>query len=296
MLLTSSDTRRSMAKFVTENGCGFCYRCIRSPRPWSRSTNHETFPECRFASGLRVSSEPQPDTYHCDELVDGLINHHTVSCLNPSTVLDRTFRCLHLILNNVNTSQGTMSLSSLKGLTDLSVLFDELLFSGLLRGRMSIHLVDTINKVPLLLGKTSDSPSRYGEVTITLKRPTESNTGVVSTELRDCSALIEMCNTLIHEMLHAVIRIYTCKCRDCDCLFNRCRTMGLDGHGPSFRRLGGWLEAWLQFTFGVYGTWHLDATDNSVSHEFEKEELRKHGLSQDHWLPIDVPVIPDQIG
>ena len=88
-------------------------------------------------------------------------------------------------------------------------------------------------------------------------------------------SLIKILSALLHEMAHAVLRIYTCLCR---C---RGRTLGVTGHGPSWVKLVEAIEKELERSFGGRDKWAFYIIDSLRNEISRIEKLgRQAGLGQ----------------
>ena len=86
--------------------------------------------------------------------------------------------------------------------------------------------------------------------------------------------------TLLHEMTHAVFAIYKCRCRSCSCLVTVLGLDGIEGHGPSFRDLGGDIQDMMNHLFSNHRPWDLNAAQGSDSHIREINARIDHGFSE----------------
>ncbi|KAL5314886.1 hypothetical protein ACEPPN_017536 [Leptodophora sp. 'Broadleaf-Isolate-01'] len=88
--------------------------------------------------------------------------------------------------------------------------------------------------------------------------------------------------TLLHELVHAVVDVYTCACQRCK--ESSVEAEGLTGHGPVWMGISLKVEKTMQQIFG-YRCWlgrtqSLAIEHHASQHRHSEKELRAHGVNE----------------
>ncbi|KAG8533351.1 uncharacterized protein KY384_002134 [Bacidia gigantensis] len=173
--------------------------------------------------------------------VSDLVTNITALCFEKHTRRQHIFgRRLYqrLLFEQSQWEHGKPRLST-KDLHDFFVLFDKTFFRGLLTNsqRVNLEVVTEDAGEGEWLGHTvvSDKLSSNTQATIRVRK-------LRRKDFNPRHILQCLLETLLHEMVHAVLELFACCCRVCFCKRNLLATVGLRGHGPTWIRLGKALQ------------------------------------------------------
>jgi hypothetical protein len=248
-----------------ENGCGFCTSCD-AYLPHETHQNfgrHSTFQNYTLTRpGLRLEFKG----YRSDEVVDNTLNYiwtgtvgnHDLQRLQKKAQQrwrDRWFEYAGLKLDA-------------RGLSDVRFyfnVFNDYFFCGTLRST-NIQWVDHQSMTEIdWLGETSIVEDDASQAIAYIRL----EPGIHDSQSSNVS--LGILGTLLHEMVHAMIELYSCSC--C-CAIN---SKGVMGHGAAWMRLGQAVEACADKAFPEAGKWDLGVqfTDPSYCREVNRlHELR----------------------
>ena len=220
-----------------------------------------------------------PLKYASNDLVTGFKNVVTNKASKQQRALDK-WNILTRPIHDWNNGRG-FNLKNLKNETGNKALFDffaildDYFFRGALRPWVSIELADTIDSSRKssqggrTLGLASPDPEREGHVKIKILKPANG---------WDKSTFREVMGTVLHEMTHAIFKVYECQKSGCSSPISKALHTGApwSGHGPSWRRLGQAIENEANRSLLILeGRANLGVYGWSPSHKAEIEEVFK---------------------
>ena len=259
-------------------GCGKCMRCrqaARDPLLFMKSKHHD-FKNVDIPQSSRQRLEHS--SYICQTLVEGftdLLAQKEQKQSDPREQVTIRTEALERWRKWVPTMQATLDSKDLD-VDFFFELFDDYFFSGALRSRTTVRMVDR----PLYIGaggKTAVGvalvdPDRKDHVLIKIAKPPTTITTWAEHTVQMLLAI------LLHEMTHAVFRIFGCRCADCRCLRTEELTRGIKGHGPSWMQLGQAVEKEANRSLREFKhLWFMCVGAGDVSRKEELEYMASEG-------------------
>ena len=152
------------------------------------------------------------------------------------------------------------------GLRYVFHIFDDYFFRRALRSRVRLEWVEGSPRELGYYGSTRPDPNfeHSRNTLIEIVRPNEWSQDSVQ----------QLLSTLIHEMAHAVFRLFECRCVQCSRQIHIERGRGLTGHGPEWRKLVEAMEMELNRFFpGFSEIWTVNGW-RVGDPSFQEEESR----------------------
>ena len=88
------------------------------------------------------------------------------------------------------------------------------------------------------------------------------------------SAIQRILSTILHEMAHAIFRVFGSRCVDCRCFRSTVLTVGVIGHGPSWMTLGQAMESEARRSFGFGKAWLMIFYTHNAGRTVEIVKIR----------------------
>lgn len=270
------------------DGCAKCYALSNEPRP-------DGCGHCEMCRGVWESKMCQRLALHqpCEPIScpsTGAITISSQGFLTPESLAS----CFsHLFPTNENGGGGLEPVQKAAlerwhtwhrnigrkivaqdfSLTYVAQIFGDYYYRRALRKYITIEWVEGVQ----WLGRTGTILDGKGgiRISIQIQKPSPLTPGDVWTE----RTVQNLLGTLIHELAHAVFRLYGCICLSCMCLFNRINGIGVTGHGDSWIELAQAMEDGAnQYLLGFHQPWKVLGTSSLT---FEQVSVRELHESQD---------------
>ncbi len=251
---------------LCENGCGFCMSCNAYPllKAHDNFGHHHIFQDY---SPTRSCRQLKVKAYRSDEVVyntikyicTGTVGNHNLQHLQN----DAQQRWRNRWFQHAGLRLDGRELSDLRFYFDV---FNEYFFWGTLSST-DIQWADHQRMTEMdRLGYETlfEYGSFHGISHIRLREP-----GIHDSQTPNVS--LRILGTLLHEMVHAMIDLYSCSC--C-CAIN---SEGVMGHGPAWMRLGQAVEACANKAFPEAGKWDLGVQFTDVSYYREVKRVYELG-------------------
>lgn len=266
-------------------GCGVCRSCLFLPNFEGHDNfgSHDNFPTLRSSlSDLRLRVK----VYRTNEIVDKTIDYMVARTVENDNL--PTIQTNARLSRRNGWSQHAGLVLDQRGRPAIELYFDffsEYFFGGTLSRSDNVNLEWADHQMmpeEECVGATSYSWSQSGlfedAVRIQLREPDKNDHGTPN-------ASLNILRTLLHEMTHAMIVLFSCSC--C-CSINH---QGVEGHGASFMRLARAIEFHAQKAFPRVGEWDLGLKVSFGNERYRLYELcaqqrlyKKTMLRELEWL------------
>ena len=87
-------------------------------------------------------------------------------------------------------------------------------------------------------------------------------------------------STVLHEIAHAIFRVFMSRCVDCRCFRSMVLTIGITGHGPSWMTLGQAMESEARRSFGFGKAWLMRVCTHNAGRTVE---IAKNRAFKNKW-------------
>ena len=218
-------------------------------------------------------------SYSCDDLVAGFIQLWENLALDHTDLMDPDGiqqQALDRMRDEFRKGSELAMLNNKKSLQFFFRQLDDYLFFGVLSQWTRVDMVDEMSN-PTSLGSMSVNKKKPApHVSIKVLRRMDLGYG-------HAEASLAILNCLLHEMAHAVLDIFSCRC---SCVAG---TKGVTGHGPSWMMLGQAIEREMNryyanrddqgpFDFPWFERWTLAAGTENAGYRAEIKRLGELGM------------------